>query len=143
MSSGNSVTQISIDGFNLISGSVSWTTDLATTAAAIVSNINANQTAYFAKFAGTGTIQFHPQGVGCNAYHINAVTITGSGFSPTKLDAPRSQDFVRTTYAVNGQIFSGKEGTNAISVMGVCFPFDSIGTAGTPLISRDIHDNIA
>lgn len=142
MASGNSLTQVSIDGTNLMSAPVTWTTDLATTAAAIVSNINAFQSGFLAVYKGTGTIQFHPKGVGCNAYHTNAVTVTGSGFTPTKLDAPRSQDLVRTTYAVNGQIWFGKEGTNAISVMGVCFPFDSAGTAGTPLISRDIKDNI-
>lgn len=144
MGAGNSVTMISIDGVNMMSSSVSWTTDLATTAAAIVSNINAFQSGYLARYsAGTGTIQFHPKGLGCNAYKTDAVTITGSGFSPTKIDAPRGKNLVRTTYAATGQIFDGIAGTNAIQIMGIAYPFDSIGTPGDPLPSRIINDNIA
>lgn len=142
IAAGNSVTQISIDGFNLMSSSVTFATSATATADAIVTNINANQTKYLAQRRATGTILFHPIGLGCNNYSLNAVTITASGFSPTKIDAPRGQDLVRTSYATTGQIWDGIGGNNTTSVACIVYPFDSIGTPGEPIPTRWIPDNI-
>ncbi len=142
IASGNSITACDVDGFALIGSAVNFVTSATATADALVTAINAFQTKYFAKRAGTATIQLHPQGLGCNLYSAGVVSITGSGFTPTKINYPRVQDLVRTSFAVNGQIFSGIEGTAAISVMCVAFPFDSIGTPGRPQGGRWILDNI-
>lgn len=143
MVAGNSVTQMSIDGFNLMSGAVSFATSATATADAIVSNINANQTKFLAQRRATATILLHPKGVGCNAYATNAITITASGFSPTKLDAPRGITLSRPAYAVTGQVFDGHQGDNIMKVMWVVIPVDSNGVEGEALPSRAIPDNIA
>lgn len=142
IASGNSVTQISIDGFNLMSTSVSFVTSSTATADAIVTNISANQTKYLAERRST-SILFHPIGLGCNNYSANAVTITASGFTPTKLDAPRSASLLRTTYAGTGQIFSGVAGSGTIKVTRITYPVDSAGTQGPPIPTAWILDNIA
>jgi len=143
IASGNSVTQISIDGNNLMSGSVSFVTSATVTADAIVSNINAFQSRYVAERTSTATILLHPNGVGCNLYSAGVVTVTASGFTPTKIDMPRSASLNRTTYAVAGQIFNGHEGDGTTNVMRLTFPFDSQGTAGPPIPGGWIIDNIA
>lgn len=142
IASGNSVTQISIDGFNLMSSPVSFITSSTATADAIVTNINANQTKYLAERRST-SILFHPIGIDCNNYSLNSITITASGFTPTKLDAPRSASLLRTTYAGTGQIFSGVAGSGTIKLARITYPFDSVGTAGPPIPTAWIIDNIA
>lgn len=142
IAAGNSVSTISIDGVTLCSPCGTYATSATATADAIVTLVNGNQTQYLAERRTTATILFHPIGLGCNNYHTNAVTITASGFSPTKIDAPRSQDLVRTTYAVTGQVFDGHAGDNVMKVACIVYPFDSAGAAGEPLPTRWIPDNI-
>lgn len=139
---GNSVTQISMDGFNLMSAPVSFVTSASATADAVVTNVNANQTKYLAQRTSTATILLHPRGLGCNNYSLNAVTITVSGFTATKIDAPRGQTLVRTTYAAPGQIWDGIQGNNTTVVACITIPFDSAGTPGEMIPSRWIPDNI-
>lgn len=141
MAAGNSVSAIAMDGVNLCAPCATYATSVTVTADAIVTLINSNQTQYSAQRRGS-TILFHPQGVGSNVYHTNAVTITGSGFSPTKIDAPRGQDLVRTTYAVANQIFFGHEGDNVMQVECAITPFDSAGNPGPTIFTRVIDDNI-
>jgi hypothetical protein len=142
IASGNSVTQISIDGFNLMSGSVSYVTSASATADAVVSNVNAFQSRFVATRTSTATILFYPNGTGSNNYAANDITSTTSGFTDTELDAPRGASLNRTTYAVAGQIFDGHEGDNTINIMRVTYPIDNIGTPGPPQASDYIRDNI-
>lgn len=147
IASGNSVDQISVAAFdgtlNLLSGSVSFITSAAATADAIVANINAAQTRFLARRNSTATIQLHPQGIGSNNYATNVITITASGFTPTKIDPPRVETLIRTTYAAAGQIFDGVAGTGTIKISCITYPFDSAGTAGPAIPMAWTIDNIA
>lgn len=143
MAGGNSLDQVSVDGFNLMSAPVAFSVNVATTADLIVTNINAAQTKYFAQHrASSGVILLHPIGLGCNNYSAGVVTPSATGFTPTKIDYPRAQDLVRTTFAGAGQIFSGVAGAGTIRIKGITFPFDSVATPGEPIPSGWILDNI-
>lgn len=139
---GDIVTQIDVDGFNLMSAPVNYTTSVTATADLVVANIDAFQTKFDAERTSTGTILLHPIGVGSNLYAINNVTTTETGFTAIDLDAPRSAFLDRDDYAVDGQIFYTHEGDNTRRVMRVTYPIDSNGLAGPPQPMAWIIDNI-
>lgn len=140
--SGDIVTQIDMDGFNLMSAPVNYTTSVTATADLIVANIDANQTRYDAERTATGTILLHPIGVGCNLYTLNNVTTTETGFTAVDLDAPRGEFLDRDTYAVSGQVFNGHEGDNTRRTFRVTYPVDSNGLQGPPQATAIYIDNI-
>jgi len=139
---GNSVDTIKIDGVDMIGAPIVYATSASATATAIATASNIFQSAYLAE-ARSSTVLFHPQGTGCNSYHTNAIAVTATGFTPTTVNAPRSQSLTRATYAVTGQVFSGHEGDNTMKVARITYPYDSAGTVGEPVPSRWIPDNIA
>lgn len=143
IASTNSVTSIDIDGVLMCSPCGTFATSATATADAMVTTINAYQTAFTAQRKSTATIRFWPTGTGCNNYAVNDITIVGSGFSPTSLDAPRGATLDRDTYAVPGQIFDGHEGDNTIKIARMCKPCDSNGVCGEWQSSRWVPDNIA
>lgn len=142
ITTGNSMTQITIDGANLMSAPVNYVTSATATADAIVSNVNAFQSTYVAARTATSTIVFYKVGVGSNLYALGDISTTTSGFTDTELDAPRGATLDRDTYAVAGQVFSGHEGDADVVVMRVTYPFDNAGTAGPPQATGYIIDNI-
>lgn len=147
IASGNSLTQVSINTYtgslNLLSAPISFNTSATITADDIVTNINTNQNRFLARKTSTSTIQLYPIGLGCNNYATNAITLTASGFTPTKVDPPRGASLNRTTYAVAGQIFDGIAGNGTTKIMRVTLPVDSLGTAGPWIPTAWILDNIA
>lgn len=140
MASGNSITQITMDGVNLLSSSVTWTTDLATTNAAIASAINSGpQSANFFGYVRSGIVQVH---ILNNNWRPDVLAVTSSGFTPTLIQTPRGKSLSRTTYSQTGQIYdNGKLLDSSILIMCAITPFDNTGVRGQDIFTGWYRSN--
>lgn len=139
---GDFVNQISVDGAPLMSGAVAYTTSVTATADLVVANINATQTSFEAVRTSTGTIRLYAVGLGCNNYALDAISFSVTGFTMTKVDPPRGATLDRDDYAVDGQVFDGKEGTGVIKISCVTDPVDNAGVHGPRQAMAWTLDNI-
>lgn len=142
MGTGDIVTQLSVDGFNLMSTPVAYTTSVTVTADLIVSNIDGAQTKYDAERTSAGTILLYPIGLGCNIWSPGVITNSVSGFVPTVVNFQRGRYLDRDDLVIDGHIFDGKAGNGAIKVARVTCPEDNTGKKGPCQCGAWAVDNI-
>jgi len=130
MGTGDNVSVISIDGVNLMSSTVNWTTSTASTTTAIAANINAHQSDYLAVVKDATAIQLHPNN---NSYRADVIAFTASGFTPTVVQSAKSATLTGATYNVVGQIYNGHFSDGTIKTMCVIYPRDTNGNIGEPI----------
>jgi hypothetical protein len=135
MTTGNSISAITMDGVPVISSTINFTTDIATTNTAIATAINAGpQSTKFMGYVRNGVVQVH---ILDNNWRADVLAVTASGFTPSLIQTPRTKQMSRTTYSTTGQVYDGSKLTNStVWLMCIVTPFDSSGARG-----EDIRTN--
>lgn len=137
MDSGDNITAVMMDGVNIMTGTVTYTTSTSNTAALLVANINAAQSNFLA-VQRSSVVRIYALN---NNYRPDVLTATVSGFSPTIISTPRVGYINCTTYNLAGQIYDGHLSDSSIYVAWVMTPRDSAGTEGEPFLSQWINRN--
>lgn len=134
MSSGNTVNQITMDGVNLLSSPVPFNTNVATTAANIVSAINSGpQSANFFGYIKNNVVQVH---ILNNNYRPDVLAASVSGFTATIIQTVRVINGLdKTVHNGAGQIFDGYPFNGTIRVFWEITPYDTNGMKGEPIVT--------
>ena len=140
MASGNTVNQITMDGVNLLSSPVSFNTNVATTAANIVSAINSGpQSANFFGYLKNNVVQVH---ILNNNYRPDVLAASTTGFTPTIIQTVRTINGLnKTVYNGAGQIFDGYAFGGGIRVFWVIKYYDTNGLAGEAIVTDATNIN--
>ncbi len=134
MVGGNTVNQITMDGVNLLSSPVSFNTNTATTAAAIVTAINSGpQAANFFGYVKNSVVQVH---ILNNNYRPDVLAASTTGFTPTIIQTVRTiNGLSKVIHNGAGQIFDGYGYTGTIRVFWEITPYDTLGVKGEPIVT--------
>lgn len=129
MGSGNTISAVNMDGINILSGTIIFSSSTQNTAATLTTaiNVNASSSGFFA-YQRTSSVQIH---ILNNNYRPDILTvITSSGWTPTIRSTCRTLALNKNLYSSSGQIFNNHFTDGAIRVMCVIYPFDSAGISG-------------
>jgi hypothetical protein len=137
MDSGDTITAVRMDGVNIMTGTVTYTTSTSNTAALLVANINAAQSNFLAVQKGS-VVRVHALN---NNYRPDILTAITTGFTPTIVTTNREGYINCTTYNATGQIYDGHLSDDTIVVAWVMIPRDSEGTEGEPFLSQWVSRN--
>jgi hypothetical protein len=132
MATGNNISQISMDGTNLLSSTVTWATSSAATATALAAAVNSGpaSSAWFAYVKDATAVQIHKK---VFTLAPDVMVVTSSGFTPTTIQIPHGSGFNTSTHNVLGGIFNGNFTNGNIRVSATIWPRDNTGFLGEPI----------